>query len=120
MEKARNANKSHVGNASGKRGTGSKDRVGKKPNSVTFPADIAADLRLVCWSLYGSDNKEALTKYMTNLALASIEQWQEKQRGNEELALEGETPIMNNATSQEVKKIDPVDVYLDDENVEVK
>lgn len=80
--------KSHPGNPSGLRGSGSKQNVGATVRTVTFAMEIARLVRIVCLSLYGKADKDTVTKYVTNLALANWREWDNKVEENANRASE--------------------------------
>jgi len=50
--------------------------------------EIARLVRIVCLSLYGKADKDTVTKYVTNLALANWREWDNKVEENANRASE--------------------------------
>lgn len=82
--------KSHPGNPSGRRGSGSKTRVGATVRRIGLEKEAALCLRVVCLALYGKADTETVAKHVTALVLADWQAWDEQTQANAEKALEGE------------------------------
>lgn len=63
-------NRSHPGNPSGLRGTGSKERVGATVARVALSKEARRALRIVCLQLYGKADKETVNRHVGGLILA--------------------------------------------------
>lgn len=82
--------KSHPGNLSGRRGSGSKERVGATVRRIGLEKEVALCLRVVCLSLYGRADTETVAKHVTNLVFADWQAWDEQTQASAERTLEGE------------------------------
>lgn len=83
-------NKSHPGNPSGLRGTGSKERVGATVKRITLSDDVARSARTICALRFGDARKETIEAYVSSLILADWQEWDKKIEADAESALEGE------------------------------
>ena len=86
----RKMNKSHPGNLSGLRGTGSKERVGATVKRINLSKDVANALRFVCLQLYGKADVETSIRHVSNLILADEKLVNDKIESDSEKALNGE------------------------------
>lgn len=75
---------SRLGNLSGKRGRGSKEKVGATVNTIKLDKPTAKSLRIVCLDLYGTADKDTASKHVTNLVLADWREWDQRVQENAE------------------------------------
>ena len=83
-------NKSHPGNPSGLRGTGSKKRVGATVKRLELSDEVARSVRIICSLRFGDAKKDTVQKYVSELILADWQEWDKKIEADAESALEGE------------------------------
>jgi len=82
--------KSHPGNASGLRGTGSKERVGATTKRITLSDNVAQSARTICSLRLGNARKETIEAYVSGLILADWQGWNDKIEADSASALKGE------------------------------